>query len=121
MFGTIAVDFDGVLHAYSKKWSDGTIYDNPIPGSREAMQTLLDKGYEVVIYSTRGETRTVKNVEQPHQRHDMKIWLDKHQIPYTRIHDEPGKPLCKLFIDDNAYRFTGDWVKCINDIEELGF
>jgi hypothetical protein len=87
---TIAVDFDG---------------DEPAPGSKEAMQKLLDAGYEVVIYSTRC--------------YEMKAWLDKHQIPYTRVHDEPNKPLCVLFIDDNAYRFRGNWGGAMGEIMKI--
>lgn len=108
---TIAVDFDGVLHGYSRKWADGSIYDGPKPGAAAAMQRLLDLGLETVIYSTRCYDRTERGEFQPHQREQVAAWLERHQIPYTRIHDQPGKPLCVLFIDDNAYRFHGDWDK----------
>ena len=113
---TIAVDFDGVLHAYSKKWSDGSIYDEPV-----AMQAFLNKGHEVVIYSTRCTDRIVRGIENPNQIDEMADWLKVNGIPYTRIHSEAGKPFCALFIDDNAYRFEGNWTKCLDDIERMGF
>jgi hypothetical protein len=49
----------------------------------------------------------------------MAAWLFKHHIPFTRIHDLPEKPLCVLFIDDNAYRFKGDWLNELPEIEKL--
>ena len=47
----IAVDFDGVIHRYSKGWHDGTIYDEPVEGAREALEGLVDKGHMIIVYS----------------------------------------------------------------------
>lgn len=30
---TISIDFDGVIHQYSKGWQNGEIYDPPIRGA----------------------------------------------------------------------------------------
>lgn len=49
---TIAVDFDGVIHAYSRGWHDGTIYDAPILGAVEALHRLMAR-YSVFIHTTR--------------------------------------------------------------------
>lgn len=49
---TVAVDFDGVIHRYSKGWHDGTIYDEPMPGAIPALTSLLDK-YCVFIHTSR--------------------------------------------------------------------
>jgi len=40
----IAVDFDGVIHKYSKGWHNGQIYDGPVPGCYDAMCLLRDRG-----------------------------------------------------------------------------
>lgn len=116
---TILVDFDGVLHGYSKKWHDGTIYDEPKPGAAAGMHNLLDAGFKVVIYSTRCYDRVVNGVSQKNQIKEMEEWLSFHGIPYSSIHRDTEKPLCVLFIDDNAYRFLGDWTKETKDIFEL--
>jgi hypothetical protein len=117
---TLAIDFDGVLHGYSKGWQGGKIYDDPIPGAKAGMQKLMDAGYELVIFSTRNYDRFgVDGDLQANQVNEMTAWLDEHDIPYHRIHTEPGKPLCKLFVDDNAYRFEGDWAKAVKDIETI--
>lgn len=38
---TFAVDFDGVIHAYSRGWQDGTIYDEPAEGALEGLRTAM--------------------------------------------------------------------------------
>ncbi len=49
---TVAVDFDGVIHAYSRGWQDGSIYDPPLPGAVEALQALMAE-HAVVVITTR--------------------------------------------------------------------
>jgi hypothetical protein len=49
---TIAFDFDGVIHRYSRGWQDGTIYDPPIPGALEALDLVLES-FPVFILTSR--------------------------------------------------------------------
>lgn len=116
---TICIDFDGVLHNYSKGWQDGTIYDGPKPGAAQAMSRLLELGYEVVIYSTRCYSRFIKGAYQESQVKEVQEWLKKWQIPYSYIYLSSEKPLCSLFVDDRAYRFEGNWDMEIDKIVEL--
>ncbi len=115
---TIAIDFDRVIHAYSKKWHDGTIYDDPISKTRESLIVLSQK-FRIVIYSVRNYDCIIKGQKQKNQVEEMKQWLAKHSIPYDEIHTDPSKPICKLFIDDHGYRFEGDWTKTLEDIEKM--
>ena len=110
----IAVDFDGVIHKYSKGWHDGTIYDGPMPGCYDAMCRLRDPGHNLIIHSSRGFSRLGKRS----QREAMKSWLRTHKIPYDSIATE-GKPPAHVYLDDRALRFTGDWEQTFIDLLEL--
>lgn len=116
---TIAIDFDGVLHGYSKGWQDGKIYDVPKPGAKEAMEKL-HKNFWLIIYSTRNYDRVVDGVLEPNQRNEMREWLEFHKIPFDQIHTDPGKPICKCFVDDNAVRFES-WETALPQIYEHCF
>lgn len=49
---TVCVDFDGVIHRYSKGWHDGSIYDEPMPGAIEGIKRLQER-YAVVVHTSR--------------------------------------------------------------------
>lgn len=115
---TIAVDFDGVIHKYSKGWDDGSIYDEPIDHCKARLQTL-SQTYRIIIFSTRNYDRFVNGKFQSNQVLEMKEWLAKYNIPYDEIYTKPNKPMCDLFIDDNAYRFEGDWNRALGDVTSL--
>ena len=96
---TIAVDFDGVLHAYSKGWNGGSIYDSPVPGSQEAIRSLQHVGFEVIIFTTR------ENLSE------VSAWLVRNEFPSVAVTNR--KPLAFAYIDDRAIRFTnwGDMLR----------
>lgn len=104
---TVAVDFDGVLHMYSKGFQDGSIYDQPVPGAAQALQALKEKGYKIYIFSTRSN-KIFHKKDSGDQNAAMEAYLKKHQIPYDRIWSF-GKPMADIFIDDRAIGFRGDW------------
>ncbi len=60
---TVAVDFDGVIHAYSKGWQDGSIYDEPIPGAVESIRSLQQR-YAVFIFTSREPEQVMPWLEQ---------------------------------------------------------
>ena len=46
----IAIDFDGVIHDFSRGWHDGTCYGDPLPGSIQAIREL-SKNFNVIIFT----------------------------------------------------------------------
>ena len=115
---TLAVDFDGVIHAYRRGWQDGTIYDPPVPGVRDALR-ILQQTYEIVIFTTCVDSKIVAGLPQDGQLGAVHEWLQTHQIPFDRVHHGTGKPIASLYIDDNALRFTGDWPQTLREVRDI--
>jgi len=106
--GTIAIDFDGVIHKYSKGYADGSIYDEPMTGAEEAMIELLDKGHKIFIFTARKDKKAIKQ------------WL-KDNFNDKRLHNlliTNEKLPAQVYIDDRGYRFKG-WGGAMNFIEKL--
>jgi len=114
---TVAVDFDGVLHGYSRGFGDGSIYDPPVPGAREAMEALREQGHKIYIFSTRSNKiyRRKNNIDQDEAMQD---WLNAHEIPFDKIWTY-GKPMADVYIDDRAIGFRGDWDQTLREIQDF--
>lgn len=112
---TIAVDFDGVIHQYSRGWQDGTIYDPPMPGAHEALERL-HKRYRVSIFTTR------VNPDMPGGNEQLKRvidWLEEHGFEDGVHFDEVthAKPPAVVYIDDRALHFTS-WDQTLDELRE---
>jgi hypothetical protein len=103
----IAVDFDGVIHGYSKGWQKGIIYDAPVPGCKEALEQLRTAGYKIWVFSARQEEAGIKE------------YMEKNDLPYDRIHMGRKPMQAALFIDDKAITFTGNWDQTLKDVENF--
>jgi len=112
---TIAVDFDGVIHAYSRGWQGGELYDPPVEGTREALLNLREKGWKIYIFSTRTNKIYHKN-DDPPQEERMKAYLNRHQIPFDKIWTF-GKPMADVYLDDRAVTFRGNWQESLKEID----
>lgn len=102
----VLVDFDGVIHCYSKGWHDGSIYDPPIPGAFKALEALMTAGYEVVIFSTRDASQ-------------IRVWLDDRKWPTTdfpQVTITNEKLPAVALIDDRAIHFT-DWASASAELQ----
>lgn len=103
MSETIAVDFDGVLHAHTSAWTDvHEIHDGPVDGAIEFLRATIDAGIRVVIFTARAKTAT----SVPH----IYAWLRVHGLEekYTwQIEITCLKPAALVYLDDRGWRFDG--------------
>jgi hypothetical protein len=118
---TIAVDFDGVIHAYSRGWADGSIYDPPLPGAIDALHTLMDD-YAVFIHTTRPtypvaqwlEGHGIPAVVEMNTGGKLReFWNDRDQVLVTN-----RKLPAVAYIDDRGIRFHS-WGQALADLPNL--
>jgi phosphoheptose isomerase len=100
----IGVDFDGVIHKCSKGFYDGTIYDDPVEGTEEALK-LLSKDYNIVIYTAKAKPDRPLVGDKTGQELVWE-WLDKNDLSKYVCEVTAEKPRAKFYIDDKAIRFT---------------
>lgn len=93
---TVAIDFDGVIHAYSKGWGDGTCYDVPMKGAFESICRIRSRGFNVIVF-------TARPVEQ------VTTWFANNWprvAPYGPVPEITNtKPIAIVYIDDRALKF----------------
>jgi hypothetical protein len=103
----LCIDFDGTISDYKAgfvSFDEVGVDSNPIPGAFELIESFLEDGYRIVIWSVRcndlgGETGICK-------------WLLQKGLPadvVDKLEFTPGKPNAMLFIDDRSIQFKGDW------------
>lgn len=96
---TICVDYDGVIHPYSKGFGDGTIADEPpVDGAIEGMQRLIKRGYKIVILTAR-----------PNENNDVTNWLGKYWTDTPLPEITNVKPIAIAYVGKWMFRFSGNW------------
>jgi hypothetical protein len=143
----VAIDFDGVIHKYSKGWQDGTIYDDPIPGAFEMIRYLMQEDYSVFIMSVRSAWQIQRWLDKHlwmrdafitrEESLDKQAWLDDKRYFYGYRSEVIWNPFQKFwnkkwvlgvtnyklnavtYIDDRALRFTS-WEQVQTDLRKLG-
>ncbi|MEK7542957.1 MAG: HAD hydrolase family protein [Patescibacteria group bacterium] len=96
----IAFDFDGTIAQYNGFVSHSDVQE-PVAETIKAMRLLKEKGFRILIYSTRGDEFIRK-------------YCEKFSIPFDFINhnpemqgENPGKPIAYAYVDDSAIRYTG--------------
>ena len=100
---TISIDFDGVIHKSSKGFYDGTIYDDPVEGSLQAIKILSQK-YKIIIFTCKAK----KNRPLINNKTGEELvweWLIKHGYSKYISEITAEKPRAFIYIDDRGYKF----------------
>lgn len=112
----IGIDFDGVIHKCSKGYYDGTIYDDPIDGSYEALQKISEK-YTIIIYTCKAKPdRGLVNGKTGTEL--VWEWLEKHNMSQFVSKVTAEKPRAVCYIDDKCVRFSS-WDDTLKEIIKL--
>ena len=118
---TIAIDFNGVIHEYSKGWQGGKIYDPILPEAINSIKTILMEGNHVFILAV-GPTAAIADhmnalnlgvkfevipEEAPSWEKDNIVGVTNRKLPFT------------VLIDDRAICFKGDWRKALTEAKKF--
>lgn len=115
---TIAVDFDGVLHRYSRGWADGAIYDEPVPDAFAALETLMRRD-AVFIHTTRNPRQVARWIERTSGYYiECTTWAPRtwcgRRKPFWNTRGlllvTDRKLAATVYIDDRAHHFE-TWPK----------
>ncbi|MGD2071932.1 MAG: hypothetical protein PVG65_00375 [Candidatus Thorarchaeota archaeon] len=115
----VMVDLDRTIHKYSRSWNDGTIYDPPFEGAKEALEWLRNQGFQIIIFTTRASEQNAieHNMNHTKQIRMVSEWLNKYKIPFDGITAE--KIAAEFYIDDKAVHIpNGNWNVVIQKIKE---
>ncbi len=109
----VVLDFDGVIHKNTKGYYNGTIYDEPVDGTREALEELAKK-YKLVILTCKA-SRYRPLINGKTGKELIWNWLDKYDLSKYICEVTDKKPRALFYIDDKNLVFT-TWHEVLNEI-----
>jgi len=112
---TLVLDFDGVIHKGSKGFHDGTVYDDPVKGTADALRILSSK-YRLIILSCKADPKRpliggktgVQLIWEWFGKTGVQLiweWLDKHDFSQYIEDVTHEKVRAKYYIDDKGITF----------------
>jgi hydroxymethylpyrimidine pyrophosphatase-like HAD family hydrolase len=96
----IAIDFDNTL----------VDRDKALPGAKEAINILREKGHKIIIHSCNNTSWIEKVLRNNDIRYDY-IWTKT-----DAVEEDAAKPIADLYVDDKGFHFGGDWNADLFDI-----
>lgn len=109
MSKSIALDFDGVIHPYNLPFDPENLPEPPTEECKRAINYIRKElGFEIYILSTR--CLDIIGLKT------MKKYLAENGIEIDGFIS--SKSRCKLYVDDRAHRFNGNWGKLIKRLKD---
>lgn len=94
----IAVDFDGTICTFKYPHMG-----RPIPGAREFLHDLHERGLKIVIWSSRMSGAFRSPEERTEMAREMTNWLRRNAMPFDEIDmGNTGKRLALAYVDDRG-------------------
>lgn len=118
-FNRIMIDFDKTIYSAKSGWNDGALEDDPFPDAKKSIEYLKNKGYEIIIFTTRA---SIENAEQNGQNLEdniqtVKNYLINNGIYFDRITGD--KIAADFYIDDKVVLIkNGNWNDVISQIKK---
>lgn len=114
---TVAVDFDGVIHKYSRGWHGGSIYDEPVEGAFDALHELM-LAHAVVVFTCRTPLPVANWITDRSGiecviEHRANFWSRTGVLLVTN-----KKYPAVAYIDDRGIRFE-NWVQAMGDMHRF--
>lgn len=106
----VCLDFDDTINDYPGWENEGyaIIRGKPMKGVKEAIKSLRDAGWLVLVHSTRcGYSGGMVGIVE---------YLNQYNIHVDGVCS--SKPPSDVYLDDKAIRFKGDWKKAVRDIKK---
>lgn len=100
----VLIDFDGVIHKYSKGIHDKTLYDGPVEGAKEFIDSIKHK-YRIVVFTAR--LADFNGGRSSMDVNEISNWMNKYDIYFDQITCE--KLPAVAYIDDLGISFQHDW------------
>jgi beta-phosphoglucomutase-like phosphatase (HAD superfamily) len=98
----VCVDLNGVLDAYTG-WKHADHWDSPRPGAEAFLRALTERGFDVVVFTTRHHAQ-------------VRRWLQQHGLLAYVSGVTRRKPPAHVFVDDRAVCFRGDFDETLDKI-----
>lgn len=111
---TVCIDLDGTLIHY-EEWQGEEHFGLLLPGASDATKILHEKGWYIIIYTTRANKSILTKFLS-----DNKIEFDAiNENPYQPQNAKGGKPIADVYVDDRALCFKGNWQQTVKEITEF--
>lgn len=103
--GVVAIDFDATISKY-RGWQGKPTFPEPEDGCRQELAKLRERGYRIIVFTTRGDLESVEK------------YMSQHNLPYDSVNKNmptvppdvnDQKVMADVYIDDRNINYGGRW------------